>query len=234
MAPPDREKGFVLISAIWLLVLAGSIVAILMLRGVQQASEAVKEAKNLQERFAAEGAAQTVIADMLIEGSGSRWAQTPSSGRVLVGEIGVSVQVSSEAGRIDLNDGDLAVIQETLRRLGLGAAELNAVAERLKQKRLQGIRLGSVDEFLAWAPEIRADIDPVRMFTVVSGLAIPNYNQVLPGSRQYFPQSPAAMLTGAPTGQIPLRISSRAGVGREHISTVRLNGRADDPYRTVQ
>jgi Tfp pilus assembly protein PilX len=72
--PPRRqsEQGFVLIKAVWLLLLCAAIVAVLMLRCNTASTTATDEL--LKQQLALDAATETVIAGLLLRGSISQWA----------------------------------------------------------------------------------------------------------------------------------------------------------------
>lgn len=116
-SPRRSERGYVLIGAIWLLVLAGSIAAALMLRSLAGAREAAAEAEALRDKLALDGAAQAALAAMLFEGNRASSTRTMTiDGRTM------SIVFSSENGRIDVNEAALPLIGQALRGAGLDAA----------------------------------------------------------------------------------------------------------------
>ena len=76
---PDSEQGFVLIAAIWLLLLCAVMVAVLMLRGHDRAVAAADASDRLKARLVLESAVETVVADILFNGQASRAATVPAS-----------------------------------------------------------------------------------------------------------------------------------------------------------
>jgi hypothetical protein len=63
----EGEQGYVLLAAIWLLILSGSIVAALTIAGGRASQRLKDEGGALKARLAVQAALQTVIADRLIK-----------------------------------------------------------------------------------------------------------------------------------------------------------------------
>jgi len=76
--PKRSEQGYILITAMWLLLLGGSIVALLMLRNLHAAEAYSDDRPQLQLRYAQESAVETVVADILFNGPRSEFARLPA------------------------------------------------------------------------------------------------------------------------------------------------------------
>jgi hypothetical protein len=88
----SRDDGFILLTSIWLLVLGGAIAAAVMLNA-RTAVRGVKAAQSLAlGNQALLSARDQVIADLVVRGRFSRWAQASSVGNV-TGADGTSVDV---------------------------------------------------------------------------------------------------------------------------------------------
>lgn len=142
---PDSERGFALIGAIWLLLLGTALVAILTLRAHAAAMAASQDDAALQRELDLDAAAESVAADLLINGPRSTWWQLPARGSVTLGATTIDVAVTSEDGRIDLNDADPAVIQDALRGLGVDSQVAEAFLTALLARRQQGRLNSSAD-----------------------------------------------------------------------------------------
>lgn len=129
------ERGFILIGTIWLLVLAGSIAAVLMLRSLGAATEAAAGAEALQRKLALESATETVLADHLFNDIRGRWWLLPATGQVTVGGQNVNVRITSESGRLDVNEADPRLIDNALRAMGIDARNRDPIINRLIERR---------------------------------------------------------------------------------------------------
>lgn len=234
---PNNDQGFVLVAAIWLLILCGSIAAILMLRGVERGRQASSESDILKTRLALENAVESVIADMLFNGPRSRWAMVPSSGAMAIGNDDIAVRLSSESGRMDLNDGDLGQIGMLLRGFGFNAQQRQAFLDDLDVRRKQRARLASwpeVDRLLAKLPQDRVLGSCLeRELTLYSGLGVPRASQASPELAR------ALALTGSAEPSPPepgtaLRIEASSQAGASLLAVVRVIGMQDHPYSVLR
>ena len=233
----NNDQGFILVAAIWLLILCGGIAAILMLRGVERGREAKNEADVLKSRLALESAFETTVADILFNGPRSRWIMVPATGTLSVGSNDVAVRLSSESGRVDLNDGDPSQIDMLLRGFGFNAKERQPFMDALNSQRAQQHKLSSwaeVDKLLAKLPHEHKTASCVeREFTLYSGLRAPRASQASPELAH------ALSLTGE--GQpLPiefgtaLRIETRVPAGPSLLAVVRITGMPNRPYSILR
>jgi general secretion pathway protein K len=224
--PPDSERGFVLIAAIWLLVLAGAIVALLMLSTLTFAKRARFEADQLQSDLALQSALQTVAADRLINGVRGPWGLLPAEGDVRLGDNLVHVRLSSEAGRLDLNEADPKLIDAALRGLGAEASARQAFVAAILAIRLKHERIGSFDQIRASARragfQLSAGVCLDEVMTFASGLAEPRPGQE-PADLAHALGSPVPMTPGADNGDA-LRFEATDSAGRFLRSTLRIRG----------
>ena len=167
------ERGFVLIAVLWLLVLMASIVALMLVRANRTSDRIASERDAYRDAQALESAIQTVMADRMLNGVRSSWWPMPASGTVTIDGQAVSVTLSSEATRIDINDADLARIDDALRGVGTDAAERAALLAEFGTLRAAKRRIGSFAELEALMARHR--IAPCRAldFTLASGLTAP-------------------------------------------------------------
>ncbi len=103
---PRRANRVILIAVIWMLILVSAIVAVLMLRGMSRAVDANAAGQALTQKLLAEGT-------------------------VTIGRKQIQMQVSSESGRLDINEASLELIDRALIRLGVEAGERRVVLDRL-------------------------------------------------------------------------------------------------------
>lgn len=181
---PKDERGFILIGAIWLLMLCASIAAILMLRGLNEGKAAKTQATSMATRFALESAVETAAADILFNGQRSHWALLPAESAVPISDRTIQVRVSNEVGRLDLNDANPEEVASALQGFGFAAAERQPLLDELEQRHIANHRLqtwAEVPMILAKLPADRLrSTCLVRELTLYSGLAAPRPNQVSP------------------------------------------------------
>lgn len=184
MAPARKsERGFVLIGAVWLLLLAASLVAILMLRSRSTDAAAIREGGALQQDLDLDAARETVAADLLINGPRSQWWRLPARGSVGLGARSVEITMTSEAGRIDLNDADPKAIQDALLGLGFSPADAQAFLAGLLARRQQGRIVASAEIDRLIAPLTRANgrgLCLPDLFTIEAGLMQPDAGRAPP------------------------------------------------------
>jgi hypothetical protein len=233
---PD-ERGFVLITALWLLLLCGAVVALMMLRSASRVEVNRAAAIGVQTRLDLESAVETVVADILLRGPQSQWARSPARGSMEIAGHSVTVEVSSEAGRLDLNDGDTAIIGRALQGLGVAASQREAFIAALQQLRVQQHRItnsAEVDRLEATsgiASALCIDDD----LTLFSGLSRPS-EMVMPAELAHALAVPQAG-GGPPTAISPgtaIRIRARSGQGASLLAVVRPIGTQDRIYDVLR
>jgi hypothetical protein len=127
----EDEDGYVLIAAIWLLVLAGSIAALLMLQSLTATRQARAEGDILRARLALDAAVETIIADRIMNGGRSIWSRTAVDGTIQIENMAIRARATSEAQRVDLMRADPRLVDTTLRTAGLGANQRQRVIARI-------------------------------------------------------------------------------------------------------
>ena len=219
----DGQDGFVLIGAVWLLLLCATLVALIMLRAADENRGAIYESEQLQRVLDLDAATQTVAAELLIQGPASRWARLPAQGDVQFGTRSVAVTVTSEAGRLDLNDGDLKTIDDALLGLGCVSATRARFERALVDGRLRGrIRsTAEVDALTQVLSPTAAASCAADVFTIDGGLARPDPAQASDRLRR-------ALALTTPEGATPftgsqaLRIVASSVTGAHRITIIRV------------
>lgn len=223
------ERGFILIAAIWLLILCGSIAALVLARSMNGAAASAADAESLRARLALEAAVETAVADLLINGARSRFSMLPSASPVPVGDVAVTVRASAESGRLDLNSADPKRVERLLAATGRDSAARAPVLARLAAAREKagGIRnLDAMRHVLGAAPADREAPCLEDLVTVFSGRAKPDPAHV--------PAPVARALGTAPGGGGPLsagtpvRLEARTG-GRTLTAIIRVGGLIERP-----
>ena len=220
-----RERGFVLIGAIWLLVLAGTVGAALLLRSLGEARTASAESRAFADLMALDGAVESAFASLLFHGQASRLAS--GAGTVVVGGMPAGLSLSSEGSRLDLNEADPEVVGGVLQALGVRASERTRILAALNARRGERRRLAS-------PAELRSLLGPegVRLedaFTIYSGSALPPASGALGAwlKGMVSPQrTPAPVELRAGT---PVRIEAALPGGARLTAVARLTGVQEDP-----
>lgn len=227
MERPQSESGFILIAAIWLLILGGSIAALLLLRAQSASVKATAAEDMLAGTLAIDAAVETVIMDVLVNGSRSQWAILPATGHVSIEDAQLDVRITSELGRVDLNEAEIKIIEQALARYQVSPAAAGRLKVTLLRRRGENRPLRSWSEVEAILPRSGC---LAEHFTIFSGLAVPqrasgpdNYGT----DRGMAPEMPSSELTGG----TPLRIEINSRKGSATIWT-RLTGRPGEPRKT--
>jgi len=233
-----HNEGFVLINAIWLLLLCGAIAALLMLQGIERGSAARAEGDALKTRLSLESGVEAVIADILFDGPRSRWANLPANGSIDVGAgAPLQVRVSSETGRLDLNDGDLNTIDLALRGFDVNATRRRSLVDELVARRARKERIGSWAEAQMLLRGVLTNANrescPEEDFTLYSGLSGPKPDQASPQLARALGYATAAGENPTPPASA-VRIEVTAAGGLTLTSIVRATGLRDEPISTMR
>ena len=227
-ARPD-EQGYVLITAIWLLLLAGSIAALLMLRSIRAATDAKEVAQALGDKVALESAVETVLADRLFSGARSSWWATPARGTVRIGSRDVRVSLTSESGRIDINEADPLLVGRALQGLGVAADMRSFAVTRLQEYRATGRRItanGEIAALIVQASATQACLGD--NFTLTSGLPQPLPTQMSADLARAL-GSAIAQTPAPPEIGVALRVKASLAGTAGLIVVARTTGLRDTP-----
>jgi hypothetical protein len=224
----------VLIAAIWLLILAGSIAAILMLRSLAAATAAADRTEEVERRLALESATETLLADRLFNSQRSRWWLAPAEGAIMIGGRQVRLRMTSESGRLDVNNADVELIATALRVLGVAKSDRDRIVQRLVALRAlkKGIRSAAELEALVAGAATPPDVCLAEELSFVSGLAEPNQGHMSAQLARALGGLGGARGDGAAApveGGAALRIEAAEAGGAPLVSIVRLAGLPDRP-----
>ena len=230
---PSHERGFVLIGAIWLLVLAGTIAAALMLRSVNVSRAAAAEGGLLAERLALDGAVETAFASLLFDGPRSPWASQPANEVRIAGRT-LTVTVSAENGRLDANSADPAIVASALQGLGVASGPRTRLIAALQGRRSTAREFRTAAELRALLASAAASPDDPCLedvFTLFSRLEQP--------SQATMPAKLAKALGLAATTDVaggafssaggPVRVEARTSEGAGLTSVARISGATNAP-----
>ncbi len=228
------ERGFVLLVTIWLLLLCAAMVAVLMLRGQQHALEAADVGDRLKTRLALESAVEMVIGDILFRGPASRWIVVPGQGQVDVGGTPVGVTMTSEDGRLDLNEVDLDTLDTALRGFGVTATARGAMIGQVKAARDEKRRIASwaeVERIVALAGSASPG-GPCLLdeLTIYSGRGQPNQRHMDTGLARALGIVRVGDTGGTIDPGSAVRIVATMPKGARLVAVVRITGLVDEPY----
>ncbi len=232
--PTAGERGFVLIAAIWLLILAGSIAAILMLRSLAGATAAADHDEATERRLALESAIETMLADRLFVGQRSAWWLAPAQGQIAIGGRDVNIRMTSESGRLDVNGANPALIDPALRGFGVSASERERILARLLALRAMKKNIGSLAELESLLASTGGTICLADHFTFVSGFAEPRPDHMSPELARALGSRGGATGEGGPKemeGGAAMRIEAAESGGRPIVAIVRVTGLIEGPVQ---
>ena len=175
-----------------------------------------------------------MAADLLINGNHSLFATLPAERDMMVGGRAVHVRVTSEAGRLDLNEAALPTIERLLAGLGWDGASRAMFVEALRARRSEGRRLASMDEvrLVAAGAGGGAGACLERLLTVSSGRAEPEPTSVDPALARLIGLAPSAEVEAAPTplaAGSAIRVDLTGAPGGSHTAVLRIGGLLDQP-----
>ncbi len=228
---PKDEGGFILITAIWLLILCGSIAAVLTLRAVTERRGADAAERALADTLTLDAALETLLADILFRGPASPWSRLPPEAATTIGEQSVKVRITSELGRIDVNEADPQLVGRALEGLGLAAPDRDTIVGTIVLRRSAKRPISSWDELrpiLAATGSGNAPPCFEAYLTLFSGLAAPQASSMPPALASLL-GGPAPAITPIAAGT-PVRIELSLPSGAALAAWVRLTGLLQQPY----
>lgn len=226
----EGEEGFVLVSAIWLLLLGAAVVAIIQFTVLSRAKSLSFEKDQIEHRLALETAYETAIADMLFNGPRSAFAKMPSQTVYTLNGVSIRISVSSESGKLDINQADPALIDRALMGLGIDASKRTAFLGVLAGNRSSGLNIAMTADLEAALQQ--AGVGPAGGFcgpqylTAHSGLPRPLAGQMPLELARAIGQPSSQSDTGFQPGSA-LRIAVTKPDGPPLVATVRITGRLD-------
>ena len=231
------DRGFALLSVIWLLLLVGILGSMIVLQSVSMARDARDARNRVRARIAAENAFEIVAWDVARNGPRSRWGGVQNGNHEVSTEIlGASASVASdeEARRIDLASDDLGAIARWS-TTALSAAEANALLERLALLRRAHVDLSTQAALLAQSAVARA-LSENEGWTVYSGRSrafsgpadVTTSSQVNDESAKL--GDVATNETSTVIGVRRFRVNARSGTASIHKTVIaRISGGATPP-----
>lgn len=231
------EEGYVLISAIWLLLLGASIVAAISLLVLRQSEDFAFERQEIQRKLALESAYQTVIADILFNGPRSSFAILPANDIYNLNGVRMTIKIVSETGKVDINNADSALVERVMRGLQIPSSSRNQYLSLYRKRLNDNITINNIADLekemqrsdikLATSSDINSGLCVSQFFTAHSGLSQP--------SSVHSPSELNRALSAPHTGGARLRMGDAIHItitpdkGLALIAIVRITGRLDNP-----
>jgi len=234
--PKRSEQGYILITAMWLLLLGGSIVALLMLKNLHAAEAYSDDREQLQLRYAQESVVETVVADILFNGPRSEFARLPAQTSYRFGDIALQISVTGEGGKIDVNQADAALIERALRGFGIAALPRQNFVSRVKERQRSGRlfrSIADVEQAMSQAGfDGKSGFCAEDYFTVYSGLALPQASQMDPRLARALGQ--ASLAADVPTSiGSAMRIAVQGEHGLPLVAVVRVSGLIGQSHKVL-
>ncbi len=199
-----------LISALWLLLLAGVLTAMILAQTRERAEDVRDGGDALRLRHALASAIATVNADRLFAGPASRWWKLPAQGTVEIDGVAVTLALSNEAERIDLNRASREAMVATLDRLAreqpavMAGIERDGLVRAIEARRASGVPFysarevaglaeGEVVQFVPSEAKGKAEAQTsfvaarpqiMDYFTIASGLEAPRISTAIGSSAE--------------------------------------------------
>ncbi len=228
-----KEQGYVLITAVWMLLLGASIVTVIMLHNLRSSEELSFEREQIQIKYAQDSAVETVVADILFNGPRSEFARPPTETSYTINDVSMQVRVSSESGKIDVNQADPVLIERALRGFGIGGSQRQAFLAIIAGERSASRLFQSPTEVAAAMQQAGIAVDsnfcPDKYFTTFSGLGQPSPGQMRPELARALGQP--SMLREARASQgMALRVSIKADEALPLTAVIRTSGLIGHPF----
>ena len=225
------ETGFVLIGAVWLLLLAAIIVAVLIARGLSSARTVQGLEARLREKLLLDAATETIAAELLFDGPRSPWWLMPAAGSLTLEGGTVEVRVVNEAGKLDLNTADLKLIDQALGGFGMDAGARHMLVDRLDAMRRAKRVIASESELQTILYGLDTSADRLCLsenLTVYTSAAMPRESQMGEALRKASGTVSTLVQAGPlPSDAITVQVSQR-GKG-EGYTTLRITGSVAQP-----
>ncbi|MEP2103755.1 MAG: hypothetical protein ABJP02_16615 [Parasphingorhabdus sp.] len=230
------EDGYILITAVWLLLLGASIVAIIMVHNLRYSEELSFEREMIKIGDAQESAVETIIADILFNGPRSQFALLPATSEYRIDGVSMQVSVSNENGKIDLNQADLELIRRALQGLGVSGVPREKFVMLVRQGRYTEHPFRSmIDVSSAFAQAGIGTTDgfcPEQYFTAFSGLSQPQSNQMDPRLSKALGEASSSDQQRFRPGNA-LRLEIVAEKGLPLVAVVRTSGLIDRSHSVL-
>ena len=234
----QSDRGFALLSVVWLLLLVAVLGSVIVLQAVAAARDARNARDRVRAGIVADSALEIVAFDLLSLGQRSRWGRADGAEHVVTtSTVGVDVTaaVSDEGGRIDLQSGDLALIASWAVK-AFGPKQGAALASRLTALRRVRTTLQTRSAALALLDPEAAALATNEDWTVYSGkpgpdpALAPNRVKLLLATTVSDRLTSTTSDESTTSGLIRIRIKAKAGsASAMRVTILRLTGGAAVP-----
>ncbi len=176
---PVTDNGYVLITAIWLLLLAAAVLALIVTQNARSDSNARFEKRIVARQMALESGLSTAIFDAATVLSLDKPLSLPMVRRYTISGIDMTVVFRDENGKLDVNRSDPELIRRAMQGLAVSSDIAVNFTQRIAEKRLVDrkiVSLEDIDQELAIAGLDRSNSGfcARRYFTVFASSGQPN------------------------------------------------------------
>lgn len=234
-------NGFALVNVIWLLLLGAALVSAIQLATIASVEEQAFDQKQIERELAMESAFETAMADILFYGNGGAFRQLPATTNYQIDGFSLTVHISGENGKLDLNQAEPALIDRALRGFDIPSSQRESIIDAILAKRGNDVRIQTVADIEQIfgvngvelsSPFGSGDFCPSRFFTPFSGLAQPSTVGMEPRLARALNLIPAGQTSEFQTGQVN-RVRIEARDGPPLITYIRITGNLDQPVKII-
>jgi hypothetical protein len=218
---PPSEGGYVLITAIWLLLLAAALIAVLVAQNERLNKNIRFERNFIARQMALESGLQNVIADVVKEISEGKPLSTPVIRRYQIGGYNIVAQLIDENGKLDVNNSDPELIRRALQGLGISSDIAVNFTQRLTRMRTAQKNITSLEEIdlvleAAGLDQARSGFCARRHLTIYATSGEPDARVVRPELAQALAIPASPIKKGESSNSISvlaIQVSEKAGPG---------------------
>ncbi len=145
-APPENERGYILMSAIWLLLIAAAIVALVALKEQQLSKSLRFEQAQAARQMAMESAVDQLVTDLFGAPQESATPLFPFRRQYRIAGYVINVIARDEAGKLNVNTADPDLVRRGLQGLNLNGGVAAKFADILSLSRRQNKSIQSLEE----------------------------------------------------------------------------------------
>jgi hypothetical protein len=216
-----NEGGYVLITAIWLLLIAAALLAILVAQNERLNKNIRFEQKFIARQMALESGLQNIIADSVNEISQGKPLSIPVIKRYQIGGFNIIAQLIDENGKLDVNNSDPELIRRALQGLGVSSDIAVNFTQQLTRMRKAQKKISSLEEIdlsleAAGLDQTRSGFCPRRYFTIYATSGEPDVRVIRPELAQALaiPASPIKVEEASNSiSVLAIQVSEKAGAG---------------------
>ncbi len=174
-----KGNGYVLITAIWLLLLAAAVLALIVMQNARTNKNMRFEKQIVARQMALESGLSTAIFDAAAVLSQNKTLNLPLVRRYTIGGFDMTVVFRDENGKLDVNRSDPELIRRAMQGLGVSSDIAVNFTQRIADKRLVDRKILSLEEIdqelgLSGLQISNSDFCARRYLTIFASAGQPN------------------------------------------------------------